>query len=739
MKESLFVMKKKYYKHLDIFRAILCIAVLLYHLNMLPGGFLAVCCFFVLSGYLTTKSLLSKETVDLKKHYLSRFKKVYIPLLIVVFATVALVSLQQDVVWVSLKPETTSVLLGYNNFWQINANLDYFARHTSSPFTHLWYMAILLQFEVFYPILFALLKKTKKLNHHLPSIISGVLAVGLTIWFYVYAKQAPISAVYYNTFARVFSLFIGVNVCFIHHSIGKKFLSNEKLSTIIFCFSIALLLVLFFVLRSDSEWFAISMIVTSLISCLVIECAVSIESINNTILEKIFKFISNISYEIYLVQYPVIYLYEILSVNKDEVYAKVLVVSLITIVISVIIHFVLSKTETMKKLKMSLSAVVLFVSLFGGYQFVISQDHTEEMKQLEAELAAHAEEMEKQNVEYEEKLKQENDAWEELLAQLEPDEEAVKQSISRLPVVCLGDSVMLGAAPNLRSKFSNGYVDAKVSRTAYVMPGILKSIKIKGPVVIHAGTNGDAPESVKKEIMKLCGNNDVFWLTVTNDKDVKVNEKLKKFVEKYENAHIIDWQQYSKGHEDWFYGDRIHLREVGKKEYTALIFNSIYDVKLAELENIRDAAITERENQLRQKISFYGNDLLLGVYNQLTTEYMDASFTADKYLNKEMLLTQLSDAVEQNTLNYNVVVVVDTLFDMDAETFRSIKNMCQDKNLYIFTTDIYKDINDDCIYSFAEVLKENPDYYSPDRVRLSEQGNIEMFRIISDLLMNKTE
>ena len=35
--------------------------------------------------------------------------------------------------------------------------------------------------------------------------------------------------------------------------------------------------------------------------------------------------------------------------------------------------------------------------------------------------------------------------------------------------------------------------------------------------------------------------------------------------------------------------------------------------------------------------------------------------------------------------------------------------------------------------------KENPEYYSPDRVRLSEQGTTEMFRIISDMLMNKTE
>ncbi|MDY3830738.1 MAG: acyltransferase family protein, partial [Erysipelotrichaceae bacterium] len=77
-------MEKKRFILLDIFRAILCLAVLLYHLRLLKGGYLAVCCFFVLSGYLTTRSLLKKDKVDLKKHYYSRLKKIYLPLLVVV-------------------------------------------------------------------------------------------------------------------------------------------------------------------------------------------------------------------------------------------------------------------------------------------------------------------------------------------------------------------------------------------------------------------------------------------------------------------------------------------------------------------------------------------------------------------------------------------------------------------------------------------------------------------------------
>ena len=717
-------MGKKYYEYIDLFRTVLCIAVLLYHLDLLQGGFLAVCCFFVLSGYLATNSLLRRDKIDLKKHYLSRFKKIYLPLLMVVFITVAFISLQQDVVWVSLKPETTSVLFGYNNFWQIQANLDYFARHTNSPFTHLWYMAILLQFEIVYPVIFLLLQKTKKYNCHLPSIISGILALGFSAWFIVYSNQAPISAVYYNTFARVFSLFIGVNACFIHNSLDKNICSNEKINVSVFYCGLLSLIILFFVL-------------TSLISCIIIECAVAIVETNTGILDQFCKGVAGISYEVYLVQYPVIYLYQIVFANQENVYINTFVISLITFVVAILIHLVFITSENIQKLQKGLIVCFLVISSFGGYQYIMAEDYTEEMKQLEAELAVQAEEMEKQNLEYDKKTKQENDAWEELLAQLDPDEETVKQSVADLPVVFVGDSVMLGATPNLREMFGNGYVDAKVSRTGWVMAKIIKSLNVNGPVVIHSGTNGDVPESVKDEIMKNCGDNDVFWLTVTNDKDVNVNEKLKKFVDKYDNAYLIDWQQHSKGHEDWFYGDRIHLRSEGKKAYTSLIFNSIYEVKLKELENIRNDAIEERENQLKRKISFFGNDLLLGVYDQLNDIHSDANFVADKDLNKEMLLTLLSESLEHDALNYNVVLVVDASFEMDSETFKSIKELCEERKVYIFSTVSYDELNNDCVYSLGEVLKVNPNYYSPDKIRLSEEGNVELYNLIVEKMSDE--
>ena len=83
---------KKYYRDLDIIRVIACIAVLLYHLGILKGGYLAVCSFFVLSGYLSCVSAFKKEKFDFKNYYKNKFFHLYLPLLVVVLISIFAIS-----------------------------------------------------------------------------------------------------------------------------------------------------------------------------------------------------------------------------------------------------------------------------------------------------------------------------------------------------------------------------------------------------------------------------------------------------------------------------------------------------------------------------------------------------------------------------------------------------------------------------------------------------------------------
>lgn len=205
------VRKKTYYKELNIIRVLSCLAILFYHLGILKGGYLAVCTFFVLSGYLSCVSAFQKDNFSLKEYYKTKFLKLYIPLLIVVFISITAVTMFKNIYWLTLKGETTSILFGYNNFWQISANLDYFARHVDSPFMHLWYIAILLQFDLIFPFLFKGLKAIgDKINKKLPCVIALALSVFSIIYFYVCSKGPNLMNAYYNTFARSFSLFLGI-------------------------------------------------------------------------------------------------------------------------------------------------------------------------------------------------------------------------------------------------------------------------------------------------------------------------------------------------------------------------------------------------------------------------------------------------------------------------------------------------------------------------------------------------
>ena len=177
-------MEKKYYKSLDILRILSCIFVFLYHLGILKGGYLAVCTFFVLTSYLSCMKVFRTEKMNLLKYYKERFIHIYIPFLFVVLLTIFAFSLT-DASWLNLKPETTSSLLGYNNFWQLGANLDYFTRSMSSPFMHFWYIAILFQFDLIFPFIYMLFNKIGKKVSKLATLeLLAIFSIISMIYFY---------------------------------------------------------------------------------------------------------------------------------------------------------------------------------------------------------------------------------------------------------------------------------------------------------------------------------------------------------------------------------------------------------------------------------------------------------------------------------------------------------------------------------------------------------------------------
>ena len=730
-------MKDGYYKKINIIRVFLCIAVLLYHLDILKGGYLAVCAFFVLSGFLITKSSFDKDNFSIVNYYKSRFLKLYLPLLIVTFGTIAVISLYPDIFWLNLKPETTSVILGYNNFWQISSNLDYFSRSINSPFMHLWYIAIIMQFDLIFPIIYILLKKVgEKINKCIPCILMGVLSIFGIVYFYYISKTGNMTLLYYSTFTRIFSLLIGVTLGLIVNYYGNKLLfMNNKVSNICFYAYLLILLSMFILIDNSSKYFVLCMIVSSIISIRLIQYSlVDVTELNK--FDYIVKKIASITYEVYLVQYPVIFLFQYVSLSTI---LKIIVIVLLTIFISILIHFCINNKNKQYRLpQYLLIPLFLVICGYGIYQYFITEDHTKEMKQLQEQLVENQKlAVENQN-KYKEQLAKENEDWNNILKDYENAENNMGEVVKNLNVVGIGDSVMLGAVDNLYAMFPNGYFDAKISRTAWVVGGIIENLVNKNmlgePVIINLGANGDCSKSCKVNIIKQCEGRDIFWINTTNLPNV--NSNLLALSKEYDNVHLIDWYTMSRGHEEYFYSDGIHLTGVGRKVYTEAIYNAIHDVYVEKYKIEKEKMLEEHELEEKNKITFYGNNILLNTYEYLESDFSNASFVIDNGFNYNSLKKKLNEDKENNTLTYNIILAFDSSTNLSISEYESILDLLKDNNVLIVSSsknikDIKKLEKENVkIVSMYEEIKNNNEYLMADRLHLTDEGSKKMVELI---------
>lgn len=728
--------KTNYYRKLDILRIVCAIAILFYHLGYMSGGYLAVCTFFVLSGYLGVITNLNKDNFSLKEYYLKKIKKIYIPLLIVTFISIAVVSSIPNTYWLNIKNETTSVLLGYNNFWQINANLDYFARHIDSPFMHFWYIAILIQFDLLFPFIFMILNKLReKFNKNIPIVITFVGSVIGAIIFYNMSKTNLMYA-YYNTFTRVYSLFIGMMLGYIHNEYGNFFtldVTNIRLKNIIYILYLIVIIIMFKFVPATSIYFSTSMILINIVSCRCIDYAVSYN--NESKFDHLIRGVANMTYEIYLVQYPAIYVFQYLNINHV---IKIPIIIVIVLLLSFLLHFALSSKKKHKNIKELLLILFIAGSLYGAIRYISAKSYEKEMEELRTQLAENEKEMQEKQKDYELKQQQEENDWNKELEKLEnPDN--YEKLVKELPITFVGDSVMLGAMSNITKMFPNSYFDAKESRALTTGISILSNLKNSNKlgevVVLHLGTNGDCGNNCKENIMNILSDKIVFWLNTTNNE--KVNNSLNELATKYDNLHIINWHDLSLGHDDWFYYDGIHLPPTGRKEYTNIIYNKIFDVYKDKFKEKKQALILEHQEELRNKISFYGNDLLFYDFNELQNNYSDARFTVKLNYSYKDLKEDIEKTIDEKTLSNKIVFGFDNSTIISVKEYQDLIDLCKEREIYIISTvKPLNSLNSKNVYviNFYQEIQKHKDYLMADGIHLTEKGNQRLNELINEKL-----
>src|SRR5215470_11998880 len=201
---------------LDGLRALAVIGVFVYHsrIDWLPGGFLGVDLFFVLSGYLITSLLLveweARNRIDLRRFWLRRARRLLPALVVVVLGSLALSAIfaRQDLA--HTRSDVFSSLFYFENWHLIAANSSYFnLMGNPSLLQHTWSLAIEEQFYILWPLILVpclVLVGRKRLPM---LVIAGIAASAALMWI-LYNPHSDPSRVYYGTDTRAFLLLMGI-------------------------------------------------------------------------------------------------------------------------------------------------------------------------------------------------------------------------------------------------------------------------------------------------------------------------------------------------------------------------------------------------------------------------------------------------------------------------------------------------------------------------------------------------
>ena len=206
----------------------------------------------------------------------------------------------------------------------------------------------------------------------------------------------------------------------------------------------------------------------------------------------------------------------------------------------------------------------------------------------------------------------------------------------------------------------------------------------------------------------------------------------------YNNVHIIDWEAISKGHYEYFIADGIHLTSKGRETYTNAIYDSIYNTYLEKYNKQKEELIKEYEEKQKSKITFFGNDILLNVFNDIESDYVDNKFIIDKEFNFESIKTKLEEEISNDTLNYNVVFAFDSMAKLNIDDYKVLIEMCKDKKVYVLKTDKQiLDLNSEVtIIDFYNELQKHKEYLMPDNIHLTEEANKVLSNLLKDSIKN---
>jgi len=310
-----------YEPSLDGIRAFSVIAVMLYHANIawLPGGFLGVEVFFVVSGFLISSLLIeereSAQRIDLKQFWIRRARRLLPALVVMLAATAVCVAFYATDSAPDFRRDVLPSLGYFSNWWQIFAvDTPYFAASSLPVLRHLWSLAVEEQWYLVWPLLFAFIFGAKWMR---PKISGALLVVcsaaimTMTALRFVQDDETRTNFLYLSTLTRSSGLLLGAAVAMLWRPWRKNSLPRWWRSSVADAFAVASIAVIGVLMATvhvaDARLYQGGLAVTTIASAVIIAVVMRPNGlfVKKFFSQELFVEIGRRSYGLYLWHWPI--------------------------------------------------------------------------------------------------------------------------------------------------------------------------------------------------------------------------------------------------------------------------------------------------------------------------------------------------------------------------------------------------------------------------------------------------
>ncbi len=606
---------------LDGLRVLAIAAVVAYHADQgrFPGGFMGVTVFFVLAGYLTTLSVARRLSSEQGFGYLrflgGRVARLMPSMLVVVAVTAGLALAFSPALLTKEKADVVPALLFFQNIHYIVRKVSYFAAAgLPSPLTHFWYLGVLMQYYLVWPLVLML---TWRLEARRRTLVAGTLVFAVASWVLMgalYGGSADTARIYYGPDTRAGELLAGSALALATLGGGlQKGLDLlpggaraaiearwGALRELVAAGSLAGLCALAWFSNGYTAFayrggIALAAVLSALLVGVLAEREPTV--VGRVLSLRPLAWLGERSFAVYLWHYPLLLVMNPATrTTQLPWWAWVLELVVILGVSEASYELLergvgaLGKKGPLGQQKPILVAEAVCLAVAAAITVVPmgeaantrpqGETMSAEERKAQAEAVAAAKEAAQKET-YD--LSNTYFAGTEFAKAVDTINATnfnvdAQTGVTDANVTLVGDSVPEDASAEFYEIFPNGYMDAQIGRQ--MTSGVeayeqCKEAGHEGDVVVWSiADNGWITEDQVRALIECVDSSKkVYFLTCRcpDPWQDSNNEIIHNVVPQYENASVVDWYAESEGHDEWFWNDGEHVRPEGAEAYVKML------------------------------------------------------------------------------------------------------------------------------------------------------------------------